>query len=135
LIWACEYGRTEVVAFLLARGVPAGAKLRPHGQTGLHWAAFGAHVDAVQVLLDAGVPVDIRDDRFGGTALGWALYAWGGDGPRPGDARYYEAVRLLMAAGATLDQEWIDERQPATPLGQALRQDPRMRAALRLGPP
>jgi len=39
-----------------------------------------------------------------------------------------------MAAGATLDQEWIDERHPLTTLGQALRQDPRMRAALSLGP-
>jgi hypothetical protein len=132
--WACEYGRTEVVAFLLARGVPAGARLRPHGQTGLHWAAFGAHVDAAQVLLDAGVPVDIRDERFGGTALGWALHGWGGNGSHLGDTGYYEVVRRLMAAGATLDQEWLDDRQPATPLGQALRQDPRMRAALRLGP-
>jgi hypothetical protein len=134
-IWACEYGRTDVVAFLIARGVPVGERLPPHGQTGLHWAAWGAHADTLQTLLDAGAPVDIPDDAHGGTALGWALYAWGGGGPRPDDAAYYEVVRRLMAAGATLDQEWIDDRQPATPLGQALRQDPRMRAALSLGPP
>ena len=133
-IWACEYGHAEVVAFLIAHGVPVGERLAPHGQTGLHWAAWGAHVETLQTLLDAGAPVDIRDDAHGGTALGWALYAWGGGGPRPGDARYYEVVRRLMVAGAALDQEWLDDRQPATPLGQALRQDPRMRAALHLGP-
>ena len=133
-MWACEYGRTEVVSLLLAKGMPVGAKGRTNGQTGLHWAAWEGHVDTLQTLLDAGAPVDTRDDTFGGTALGWALYAWGGGGPRPGDARYYEIVRRLMAAGATLDQEWIEERQPPTPLGQALRQDPRMRAALSLGP-
>ena len=133
-MWACEYGRTEVVTLLLARGMPVGAKGRPHGQTGLHWAAWDAHVDTLQTLLDAGAPVDTRDDTFGGTALGWALYAWSGGGPHPGDARYPEIVRRLVAAGATLDEEWIEERQSPTPLGQALRQDPRMRAALSLGP-
>jgi hypothetical protein len=134
-IWACEYGRTPVVAFLIARGIPLGAVLAPHGQTGLHWAAWGAHVDTLQTLLDAGAPVDIRDDAHGGTALGWALYAWGGGGPRPGDVGYYEIARRLTAAGATLDQAWIDDRQPPTRLGQALRQDPRMRAALSLATP
>jgi Ankyrin repeats (3 copies) len=133
-MWACEYGRTDVVSLLLAKGMPVGAKGRTNGQTGLHWAAWEAHVDTLQVLLDAGAPVDTRDDTYGGTALGWALYAWGGGGPRPGDARYHEIVRRLMAAGATLDQEWIEERHPLTTLGQALRQDPRMRAALALDP-
>jgi len=133
-MWACEYGRTEVVALLLAKGMPVGAKGRTNGQTGLHWAAWEGHVETLQTLLDAGAPVDTRDDTFGGTALSWALYAWGGGGPRPGDARYYEVVSRLMAAGATLDQEWIEERHPLTTLGRALRQDPRMRAALSLGP-
>jgi Ankyrin repeats (3 copies) len=132
--WACEYGKQDVVAFLLAHGVPAGAKLRPHGQTGLHWAAWEAHVDTLRTLLDAGAPVDSRDDTFGGTALGWALYAWGGGGPRPGDARYYEIVGCLVAARAKVDQEWIGQNAADTPLSEALRRDPRMRAALSLGP-
>jgi hypothetical protein len=132
-MWACEYGRTEVVSLLLATGMPVGAKGRPNGQTGLHWAAWEAHVDTLQTLLDAGAPVDTRDDTYGGTPLGWALYAWGGGGPRPGDGRYYEIVSRLMTAGATVDHEWIGQNAD-TPLGQALRRDPRMRAALSLGP-
>jgi hypothetical protein len=132
-MWACEYGRTEVVSLLLAKGMPVGAKGRTNGQTGLHWAAWEGHIDTLQTLLDAGAPVDTRDDTYGGTALGWALYAWGGGGPRPGDARYYEIVSRLMTAGATVDHEWIGENAD-TPLGQALRLDPRMRAALSLGP-
>ena len=132
-MWACEYGRTDVVSLLLAKGMPVGAKGRTNGQTGLHWAAWEGHIDTLQTLLDAGAPVDTRDDTFGGTALGWALYAWGGGGPRPGDARYYEIVSRLMTAGASVDQEWIGQnREP--PLGQALRQDARMREALSLGP-
>ncbi|MEO5824226.1 MAG: ankyrin repeat domain-containing protein [Vicinamibacteraceae bacterium] len=67
--------------------VPIGERLPPHGQTGLHWAAWEAHVDTRQALLDAGAAVDIRTTR--------------------------------SAAGATLDQAWIDERQPPTPRGQA----------------
>jgi hypothetical protein len=134
-LWACQFGHTQVVAFLLARGVPLGRPLPPHGETGVHWAAWGAHVDTLQALLDAGAPVDIRDDTFGGTPLGWALYAWGGGGPRGGDPGYYEVVRRLLAAGATLDQEWIEERQPPTALGRALRADPRMRAMLSIGTP
>ena len=133
-MWACEYGQTKVVSLLLANGMPVGAKGRPNGQTGLHWAAWEAHVDTLQTLLDADAPVDTRDDTYGGTALGWALYAWGGGGPHPGDARYHEIVRRLIAAGATVDQEWIG-RNEGTPLGEALRRDARMRAALSLGPP
>jgi hypothetical protein len=37
--WACEYGRTDVVEYLLDHGVDASEVLpRPHKQTGLHWA-------------------------------------------------------------------------------------------------
>ena len=32
---------------------------RPHGQTGLHWAAQGGHVDAVRELLRRRAPVDV----------------------------------------------------------------------------
>src|SRR5437867_1632810 len=77
LAWACEFGRTSVVEFLLQRGMKADAKLRHDGQTGLHWASYGGHVDTVKLLLQRGAPIDAKDESYGGTPLGWALYAWG----------------------------------------------------------
>src|SRR5215470_12627272 len=75
--WACEFGRTGVVEFLVARGIEVDARLKHDGQTGLHWAAYGGHVDTVKLLLQHGATVDAKDESFGGTPLGWALYGWG----------------------------------------------------------
>jgi len=71
--WACQFGRTEVVDFLLEKGMQVDAKLR-HGETGLHWAAYAGHARIVQLLLDRGAPIDVKDDRYEGTPLDWALY-------------------------------------------------------------
>ncbi len=119
--WACEFGRTAVVDFLLERGVPAGGKLRHYGETGLHWAAYGGHSDTVTLLLERGAPVDARDEGYGGTPLGWALHQWSNlpEGV-PGEP-YYEVVALLARAGAP----------PDPPRDEAkIRSDPRMAAAL-----
>jgi ankyrin repeat protein len=128
--WACEYGRTEVVAFLLQKGMAVAAKLRHHGQTGLHWAAYGAHPDMLRVLLQWQAPVTATDDAFDGTPLGWALYAWAGGGPHAGSDRYYQVVNLLIGAGATVDQEWLADSERGLPLATKIREDARMRAAL-----
>jgi Ankyrin repeats (3 copies) len=103
--WACEYGRTSVVDFLLQKGLDVGE--RHHGETGLHWAAFGGHLDIVRLLLQRKAPVDIKDERFGGTPLGWALYGWQEDARRGPPGRYHEVVGLLVAAGATVEAEWL----------------------------
>ena len=118
--WACEFGRTGVVDFLLKRGMDPKAKLRHDGQTGLHWAAYGGHADTVKLLLSSGAPIGAKDDRYGGTPLGWALYGWQGSATR---GRYYEAVALLVRAGATAD--------PQGAAVEKARSDPRMLAALR----
>lgn len=131
--WACEYGRTEVVDFLLQRGMDVAATLRHHGQTGLHWAAFGGHLDTVRVLLQRQAPVNAKDDAFAGTPLGWALYAWGGGGPHPDSDRYYDVVKLLVAARATVEEEWLAESERGLPLAKKIRDDARMRAALGTG--
>jgi ankyrin repeat protein len=81
--WACEYGRADVVDFLLQRGMRVDARLRHHGQTGLHWAHTTATLDTVRALLERQSPVNAKDETFRGTALGWTLYAWGGGGPDP----------------------------------------------------
>lgn len=128
--WACEYGRTDVVEFLLQRGLDVTAKLRHHGQTGMHWAAYGGHGETVRVLLRHNAPVNVKDERFEGTPLGWALYAWAGGGPHAGDSRYYDVVKLLVAAGATVATEWLNEDERGFPIARRIRENTTMRAAL-----
>jgi ankyrin repeat protein len=130
--WACEFGRTAVVDFLLQRGMELDAKLPHNGQTGLHWAAFGGHASTVKLLLERGAPVDAKDESFDGTPFGWALYAWGNSSVTAERGHYYEVVALLVRAGAKLDSSWFEgddeERRRAI---QKLRADSRMQAALR----
>ena len=122
--WACEYGRTDVVAFLLQRGIVATAQ--PHGETGLHWACYGGHADIVRLLLKRNAPLDIRDRRFGATPLGWALHGWCYPPLESKRNRYHEVVALLLKAGARLDMAGLDSAQRK----KLRRQDPRMRRIL-----
>jgi ankyrin repeat protein len=108
------------------------AKLRHDGQTGLHWAAYNGHADAVRLLLRHNAPVNVTDQTYGGTPVGWALYAWAGGGPHAGDSRYYDVVKLLVAAGATLAEQWLNEDERGFPIAKRIRQDPAMRDALGL---
>jgi len=130
--WACEFGRTAVVDFLLKKGMQVYAKLPHHGQTGLHWAACGGHANTVKLLLDRGAPIDAKDENFDGTPLAWALYSWGNSPGMAKRGQYYEVVALLVRAGAKLDSSWFeeegDERSRAV---QKVRSDSRMQAALR----
>ena len=66
----------------------------------------------------------------GGTPLRWALYAWAGGGPHKGDSRYYSVVKLLVAAGATLEGEWFNADESGGPIAKRIRQDAAMREAL-----
>jgi len=122
--WACEYGRTDVVEYLLDHGIEVGELLpRPLGQTGLHWAAHGGHVDTAKALLRRRAPVDVRDKRFDGTPLDWALHGWR---ERQTDAAtndsYHGVVSLLVAAGSRVEPGWLSDEK--------VRGDPRMFAAL-----
>ena len=121
-MWACEYGRTGVVEFLLDQGVDARLTGRPHGQTGLHWAAYGGYPDIVKLLLERRAPVDIMDESFQGTPLDWALHAWSDppvEGPR---GRYAEMAALFVSAGAKVRPELL--------MDEKVRADPAMLAAL-----
>jgi ankyrin repeat protein len=130
--WACEFGRTAVIDFLLPN-IELEAKLRHHGQTGLHWAAYGGHRDSVRLLLDRGAPVHVRDDAHNGTPLDWALYAWETSAGKEAARRqaFYEVVALLARAGATLDSSWYEEDEDRHRAAVRMRSDARMQAALR----
>ncbi|MDB6037939.1 MAG: Ankyrin, partial [Verrucomicrobiales bacterium] len=129
-LWACEYGRTEVVKFL-AKRVPQLCARRIHGATGLHQAAYGGHSDVGSALLKRGAPVNIIDEHHNGTPLGWALYAWSDPPPEFARGRYHEVVELLVKAGATMDTAWIEDSARAHPIAAKIRADPRMSAALK----
>ncbi len=121
--WACEYGRTSVVDFLLKSGIEVGARVKHHGQTGLHWAAYGGHLDIARLLVERKAPVDAKDETWGNTPLGWALYGWGNPPPEARLGQYYEVVALLVSAGATVEPEWLAN-------DAKVRADSRMLAAL-----
>jgi hypothetical protein len=130
--WACEFGRTGIVDFLLHKDVPIDTKLRHDGQTGLHWAAYGGNAETVKLLLERGAPVDAIDESYGGTPLGWMLYQWGSLPDLGEGESYYDVAALLVEAGAKLDPRWFeDDDEERSRAFRRLRSDPRMQAALR----
>jgi ankyrin repeat protein len=121
--WACEFGRADVVRFLIERGMDMRARLKHHGQTGLHWAAGGGHLETARILVEHGAPVDATDEEWNATPVQWALHGWQNRSTALDVERYYAVVRLLVAAGATIRPEWLDD--------EAVRADPAMQEALR----
>jgi len=129
--WACEYGRTDVVAFLLERGLPIDVAVRHDGQTGLHWAAIGGHADVVSLLLERHASIAVVDRTYKGTPLTWALHGWSDPPYGTAPDRYYGVVAQLVRAGAAVNARWFDADADHTAFANALRADTRMLAALR----
>src|SRR5262249_45586306 len=124
-----------VVEYLTDAGMPLDSRLRHDGQTALHWAAYGGHANIVRLLIGRGAPISQKDLSYNGTPLDWAIYAWGNrTGLSDAEAEeYYEIVRLLVAAGAALNQNWLDVSDDAE-RGRAKRKleaDSRMMALIR----
>jgi hypothetical protein len=71
--YACQYGRNDVIEFLLDKGVDLAAS-DGNGQTGLHWAVIGGRVETVRLLLGRGARVDAVNG-YGGTAEGQARWS------------------------------------------------------------
>jgi ankyrin repeat protein len=125
-MWACEYGRTDVVEFLLDRGVDVSGRAGPHQQTGLHWAAHSGHVATVQALLRRRPGLEATDASFHGTPLAWAVHAWKERRNDPGRREpCYLVAELLVAAGAKAGAAGLDADE--------VRSDPRMLAILTRG--
>jgi ankyrin repeat protein len=73
LLWACEYGRNNVVDFLLQHGVDIQTQANT-GQTPLHWAVIGGHEDTITLLISRGAHLEAKN-TYGGTALDQALWS------------------------------------------------------------
>jgi ankyrin repeat protein len=99
LVWACVYGHTEVVDYLLEQGVPV--NIETDGTTPLHSAAFGGQLQLLQKLIDLGAPMEAVN-KYGGTVLGttlWCLY----NNRKPAHA---EIMEMLIARDAIVDKDW-----------------------------
>ncbi len=118
--WACGYGRTNSVEFLLTQGISV--RDGGEGETALHHAAYGGHPDVVRLLLARGADVNVKDTSYDATPLGWAIYGFSHPSPDATGTRPHEVVALLVAAGAVVEPEWLHEDK--------VRGDARMRAAL-----
>lgn len=112
-LFACAYGRLDVIEFLLARGADL-TWHRGDGQTALHRAVIGGEVETVKLLLRHNPPFEARNVH-GGTVLGQALWS----AAHGGDARRYVAILdALATAGAkvpdkctpinTVIDEWLE---------------------------
>jgi ankyrin repeat protein len=116
-LWACEFGRNDVVEFLLVKG----ADLRGQadtGQSGLHWAVAGGHLSTVKLLLEGGAPLE-ELNAYGGTPLGQALWSFINGDPEIDNIPILEELlaagaRIEAGALAWLEKEWL-EKQPRRP--------------------
>jgi ankyrin repeat protein len=108
-LWACEFGRNDVVEFLLEKG----ADLRGQtdtGQTGLHWAVAGGQLSTVKLLLERGAPLE-ELNAYGGTALGQAMWSFVNG---YSEIDYVPIFERLLAAGAKIDAgslAWLEKQK------------------------
>ena len=98
-IWACEYGRRDVVEFLLDKGVDLRAGENT-GETALHLAAHRGQLEMIKLLLDQGAPLEAKN-VYGGTALGQATWS-----VRRGDPAidFVPVIKALLDAGARIEE-------------------------------
>ena len=122
LIGAASLGAEDVALRLLAAG--AKPDLRGmFGETALHWTAL-LGLDRLAAGLIRGSNVNLRDEKYNSPPLGWAIHGWC-DPPAGNHSRQREVVALLVAAGASVEPEWLERER--------VRADPQMLAALGRG--
>jgi ankyrin repeat protein len=130
LFYAYGYGSLAAAKFLLERGVTPAAR-NQEGETPLHWACWSPEPETIRLLLERGALVDVKDNRFHAVPLDMALWTWNNTPDEKVRQRCYEAIALLVQAGAKLDLEhWRDPEKHSTILDK-INSDSRMQAALR----
>jgi hypothetical protein len=119
LIGAASLGAEEVGLRLLDAG--AEPELRGEwGETALHWAALLGE-NRLAARLISSTDVNLRDAKYDSSPLGWAVHGWCNP-PAGNRGHQREVAELLVAAGATVEELWLEAQQ--------VRADPSMVAAL-----
>jgi ankyrin repeat protein len=84
----------------------------------LHSAAYHGNAPAVRLLLEAGAEVDALDGRFEATPLAFATVGSGEQAGQPGN--WTETVQLLIDAGASREDVWVDDKPPSEEVADLL---------------
>ena len=111
LIGAASLGAEEVGLRLLDAGAEP-ARRGLFGETALHWAALLGE-DRLAGRLIESVDPNLKDEKYKSSSLGWAVYGWCNP-PAGNHGRQLEVVRLLVAAGATVEPEWMESEKIAS---------------------
>jgi hypothetical protein len=120
LIGAASLGAEEVGLRLLNAGAKPGLR-GLFGETALHWAALLGE-DRLAGRLIESVDPNLKDKKYKSSSLGWAVHGWCHP-PAGNHGRQLEVVRLLVAASATVEPEWMESEKIAS--------NPAMLAALK----
>lgn len=117
---AAEHGNLPAVRLMLDVGFPLNANVGDDGATPLHAAASAGAVDLVAFLLERGADIEATDTTWDATPLRWATVGSGfrlGQAPHPDWAG---TVRLLIAAGASIDGAWVVGKPPSPEVAAVL---------------
>jgi ankyrin repeat protein len=122
LIGAASLSAEDVGLRLLDAG--ADARLRGlFGETALHWAALLGEDRLAEKLIETS-DLNLKDKEYNSPPLGWAIHGHF-NAPAGNKGNQLEVVKLLVAAGAKVESEWLESLQ--------VKGDPAMLAALRTG--
>jgi hypothetical protein len=108
LIGAASLGAEEVGLRLLDAGAKPGLR-GLFGETALHWAALLGE-DRLAGRLIESVDPNLKDKKYKSSSLGWAVHGCC-DPPAGNHRRQLEVVRLLVAAGARVEPEWMESEK------------------------
>ena len=114
-LWACQYGRNNVIEFLLQRGASLDSS-DSAGQTPLHWAVIGGRIDTVKLLLAHGADPE-KKNAYEGAPLGQALWS-ALHSMEEMHATYLAVIKTLIDAGARVDASmlpWVLQEKNASP--------------------